>query len=670
MEAAPLTLYSLSGGCCNVVRRRSDCYYLVLPVDVDREKDSHSRRPSVESTKASMSNRRKRSRAEADAAIALENEPNHPNHLSSSDKASHDKASSEKSNSNDDDYVLGSRTSLPSLLLDSHQRTSKKTSRSTPAVIGSGQNSSSSASTLFGRVMQQSSEKAATASVHQTPTKQAPIKCSSFLSPGGFALRSMVESAASPFCFRQHDNSNSALLATPTALKPTWRQASTIESIPWDWSLKERVVLLSSAFDKPSAWRWMQNGGPSVDSSDNTSRSNRWNKGRSYWQHPASLSPAATASSNFMDSQRTESMLEPSKLSSKLEPSKLGSKLEARAEQQQASPSERAWQQLQYPSVSHDTSVAEQEWSAAFLSLYRKWQLAPGISSATTAYFYSYGTDHTLLFRYNDADEPEVLISSCGLSFRDWLKSQGILLRVGLQDDAWVEDGWKVQTGDDTVKNMATNPTSPAVAAELAALRRAQVFGQTVGAGVSISYRSRAPLQALQQRRRWLQQVQPLRGVGADACSAVAEYYHNCRGQIMGTRGNISTLPFLMAPSTLGAFSHASLQQLSVRLAPGRVDVLGTLLPGNVRDLIAAAVEFVDLDEDEEEEGAEGRLEVRSTLSRQWASRTVRPMDDAVVGQSTLCALEDETGELVTQVVWDGDEPDHVSFKVEPVAAT
>ena len=99
--------------------------------------------------------------------------------------------------------------------------------------------------------------------------------------------------------------------------------------------------------------------------------------------------------------------------------------------------------------------------------------------------------------------------------------------------------GTQVWTEDDAnqPQHHATSatPPSPAAAAELAALRRAHVFGNTVGADVSVSFRAgqRTTFDIAQQRRAWAQ-VPALRVAGVDDCAAVAEYYANTHGQVAG----------------------------------------------------------------------------------------------------------------------------------------
>lgn len=409
----------------------------------------------------------------------------------------------------------------------------------------------------------------------------------------------------------------------------------------------------------------------------------QWHAARTHWQYPATpIKVTPTAASSTAGLERSESNVFATTTTMMEASNKFAysSKMESRAEKTLPSPSEQAWQQLQYP-PSTKTLVVEKEWQGALTSLYHTWRIA---EASTSAYFYCRGPDHTLLFFYNDANghQPQAMISCCNRQFRTWFESQhGITpLKVGFATtEDWSEatsvSRWKDMGKTATVAS-SLSPASPALAAELAALRRAHVFGRTVGADVSVSIRGQgAGANQIAAQRRALQQVPPLVAVGTDACDALMEYYRNMRGQMVGP---LSHLPLLLAPRSMGPFCHASLQTATVRLFPGRVEVLGTLLPDSIRDLVGsvvsvAATEQEETDDDDEEE-TNVRIESKTIVLRAASSSVVRPLDDAVVGQANLFVMEDGedsgVGELVSQVVWDSDQPDTLSYKVDTAALT
>ena len=630
-----------------------------------------------------MSKTRKRSRAEVAAAVTENNNKS-------------------QGAAADDDFVLGS--SLPSLWNDPTLHTTTTTSVASSvrtAPRNSSSASSSNNSTLFGRVMQSASKHGSDEpddnnsaitkqqpghASFQTPTKKAkkakrPLT-GSFLSPGGFKLRNAVE-AASPFAaFAFHDNSNSALSAAPP--KPAWRQTTTTAAYPWDWALKEKLVLQSPAFSNTADWRWMQRtlvvGNNQTNNQAATTTTTRqqhqWQQARTYWQYPhnnssnhkamtsAPMDTTTSTASRFPMNDwihSSHSVLQ----QQQMEPSKGTTALQT----EKVTPSEMACQQLQMYNNGHNSNhndTMEKEWPTAFWSVFQTWRMG------SIPYFYSRGTDHTIVCSNNN-NKPQVLISSCNRQFRTWCQTQGITLYVssGTNNKEWNEAGWKEeQQKSDLSSKHGNHPPSPEAAAELAALRRASVFGKTVGADVSVSFRAKGAVQNIALQRRVWQQVPALQVYGMDACAAVAEYYVNTRGQIAGP---LQRWPVLLACQP---FCHATLQHATVRFAAaGKVHVQGLLLPDKVQSLVQTVVDCLQVDDDdEEEEATHVTLQVTCTAAKASANGAVRPLDDVVIGQPNLWALvEDEeeapSPDVVTQITWDNDEPDGFSYKVTPGVA-
>ena len=205
------------------------------------------------------------------------------------------------------------------------------------------------------------------------------------------------------------------------------------------------------------------------------------------------------------------------------------------------------------------------------------------------------------------------------------------------------------------------------------ALRRAHVFGQTVGADVSVSFRAKGVVQNIALQRRIWQQVPALLVRGIDDCAAVAEYYVNRRGQMAGP---LEGWPVWVATRP---FCHATLQQATVRFVGNgshhQVHVQGLLLPDKVKGMVQAVVDYLQEINDDDEAATDGKLQVTYTAAKATTQGgvVVRPLDDVVIGQPQLWALMEDDEKVATmspdavaQITWDPDEPDGFSYKVAP----
>jgi len=218
------------------------------------------------------------------------------------------------------------------------------------------------------------------------------------------------------------------------------------------------------------------------------------------------------------------------------------------------------------------------EWREAFRSLYMTWmeqirQLNQnnnkriGDALVSNLYFYATTRGHTVLFRvgveqrHNASDSssppqetsgtrlfvPEIVLSSSTLDLRDKLRSMGVHLMLL---DSWHGiKGGAAFAEQDLVRSMqslgglaaASNKqqqqhnddndngvgggnhttASPNIQAELVALRRAQAFGQNVGADVSVQVHPRGSNNTLPSRSP--KRIPPLYMTGVDDCAAFFE---------------------------------------------------------------------------------------------------------------------------------------------------
>jgi hypothetical protein len=298
------------------------------------------------------------------------------------------------------------------------------------------------------------------------------------------------------------------------------------------------------------------------------------------------------------------------------------------------------------------------EWQEAFRSLYMSWmEQIRQLNCRTRAhaendahlvvqqvsdlYFYATGKGHTVLFRVgverrretssshttvpqealNDGMArfvPEIIISSSTLKLRDKLRSMGVQLMLL---DNWQSLKRGVFKEEDLTRSLQPLSTSvklqqqdnsPSIQAELVALRRAQAFGQTVGADVSVRVHSRVggghSLPSRSPKR-----IPPLYMTGLDDCAAFFEIYYNTFGDMRA--GNLyfhskanewpQDVPLLLCRK-LGPFLHSTLKSARSTMrqtktvafgecasdppASTLLSLQGYILPCAMRDIISASV--------------------------------------------------------------------------------
>lgn len=362
-------------------------------------------------------------------------------------------------------------------------------------------------------------------------------------------------------------------------------------------------------------------------------------------------------------------------------------------------------------------------------------------------YFYACGKGHVILFGVGiqeateggNGDEairlvPEILVSSSSIKTRDKLRAMGVRLTLLVNEE---EDG-DAEFREESVRQQpppaatslspptATEATTPTNSkdtaaaddddhdddkdhAELAALRIAQVFGQTAGADVSVKPRGGST--------RWTRSprtIPPLVVTGMDDCASFVEVYLNTMGQICSTNSKSSTVllkdvPRLMCRK-LGPFLHSSMQ--SYRITKKKqtldgsdnltsIDVQGLLLPCAVRDLVCAAVNGIiakqgkhgsDGDEgDGSSSDSSHNLIVRASAAEREESTVVQgtigsPSSLWLNGGSleawnevhNKCKGEQQSsstqrcqyGEVLNMAVWDSTRPTSLAYKLDYIASS
>jgi hypothetical protein len=380
------------------------------------------------------------------------------------------------------------------------------------------------------------------------------------------------------------------------------------------------------------------------------------------------------------------------------------------------------------------------EWQEAFRSLYLSWiqkvrRLAdkwdnevdiPQESDIADTYFYACGKGHTILFRVgiqqsvDDDDDnlvteerdrdaiklvPEIVITSSTRQTREKLRSMGVKLVLL---ERWEEaEGEFQESIIDSAQSQANDrqgvDASPAVKAELAALRRAQVYGQTVGADVSITTKPRSNV-----RFRSPKGIPPLVVAGEDDCAAFFEVYLNSLGQIgSGTpqAWHASDLPHdvpRLICRKLGPFLHSSMQSLDLKKKRSdsltksdgstsdehvSIELRGILLPCAVRDLICAIINGMLASEIEINSSESQNLIVRTTTydgeelqaiqgaigshSSAWLNTKADVWGHLQEGHEDGKTVQQcRYGEVLMMAVWDSTRPSALAYKLDYKTAT
>jgi len=287
------------------------------------------------------------------------------------------------------------------------------------------------------------------------------------------------------------------------------------------------------------------------------------------------------------------------------------------------------------------------------------------------SYFYCIGHDHSVLFRVamSDADEngndkrghtiAVVLVSSTSDSFRKQLEVHGMdMNKESFQflesiEEREVRIKSKIATAAVAAKKSRTTKAanksflSPGVKADLEALRRAQAFGESAGADITVKVKKPIQLQDNEEKQKLSKAV---RISGWDNVSLFFEVYLNQYGDVNNNYANggidkkgtstISnrTLPLLICRNGLGPFEHASMKRL--RLFPvekeksepdnnekevatsgsNTIDICGILLPCAIRKLLLVARKRILEDE------------VQQQREQQQSSISVSDKSDSIHG--------------------------------------
>jgi hypothetical protein len=347
-------------------------------------------------------------------------------------------------------------------------------------------------------------------------------------------------------------------------------------------------------------------------------------------------------------------------------------------------------------------------------------------------YFYCIGQDHVVLFRVVQDDQkdnsllPSVLISSTSETFRKQMQVSGVeaLELLETREEKQARENLMTESnkfaGNTGKKKMNDPAMSPSVKADLEALRRAQAFGESVGADVTVKIKK--PFMGTQLRKQ--QTPKTVRVCGWDDVSLVFEMYLNSYGNVAhmeetGENGSLAPemngtrkcLPILVCHSGLGPFEHSSMKKLRLMYAAPKteeatidrhtdnnnspesdshaINIYGTILPCAIRKLIVLGRNLLLSDE-----GTSVAIKAKpqplsppGDASRYIVLHSMRPSKQIPRSRSRVTkeslvlnqgrkqrkndaqgmVFECPTGKVVAMAVWDSSREEVAACKLENI---
>jgi hypothetical protein len=340
------------------------------------------------------------------------------------------------------------------------------------------------------------------------------------------------------------------------------------------------------------------------------------------------------------------------------------------------------------------TLGSQREWQEAFRSVYLNWcrkaeALMKNEESSDTAldtYFYCVAHDHVVVFRLDEAKGreaapnylPRVIVSSFTQFFRGTLESMGV---EGIE--VFHEQSKKAAGGTSTATRQRSTPMSPNVKADLEALRRAQAYGENVGADFFVKQQKKATQKSNSDYERL-----PLSVSGLDNVSIFFEVYLNLLGRIASPSARKEALPTIYCRN-VGPFLHASMKSLKVWPVKSKetdsVEVEGMILPCSVRKMVGhLAADFVKgVGQSQNQRflqgdaGITGYMVVQAVTEKEpshplkmlkdsatfngWGNGIKEEQADASSNECYEC----ENGKAVQLVVWDASSKNVVACNIE-----
>lgn len=351
-----------------------------------------------------------------------------------------------------------------------------------------------------------------------------------------------------------------------------------------------------------------------------------------------------------------------------------------------------------------------------------RYQNAHSHNITLNSYFYCIGCDHSVLFRADLSNEdnkndgsiyaiPVVLISSTSDSFRKKLEENGLntndnnnfqLLESIEERNA--REKLKIAAAAKKSKSIAITDISllsPTLKADLEALRKAQAYGESAGADITVQLKK--PSIKTQDDCLKSNLSKAVRISGWDNVSLFFEVYVNEYGAVNSKGSNDndekiaptkSRLPMLICRHGLGPFQHASSK--NIRSFPvekenvsensasrtNAIDICGILLPCAIRQLLLVARNQIleeetqkQLNGDEEQNSHQQQNSSRYVVLN--SSRTNKPLSDPLMfglnetlvfnqGRKKKDSIfECPNGKVISMALWDTSREEVAACKID-----
>ena len=424
-----------------------------------------------------------------------------------------------------------------------------------------------------------------TTSTTTTTTSRSP----SFSSPGGFGLLKILDSVASPFRGKEGTPTKSPLPSAAVS-DDEWKEVELNTTDIYDWSIQHRVRLechpgqcLPASIQRSVEETEQEGLEHFIIGTTAATPHGQWEAAMLYWQYPADTRPLQTSEiASIWKSEFTTLPLKPPT-------SKPDSVIQLANNMMKAVRGPTATLHKLARDLDQSNIKRQREWQDAFRSLYFAWRRT---LESKQSYFYALLQNQAILFKAQKQSDgtiiPIIVMTTSTLEFRKRLKKERIQLLDFQDQKPFDENIWAQSQPDIFAKQEISTP----IRSDLEAIRKAQAFGETAGADVSVSTKS-----VKQTANR---KIPPLYMTGDDDCDAFFEIFMN----ICVT----NEIPTLLT-RRVGRFLHASIKTLSVthrreghHIAKGSSDdnnatleLRGPILPCAINELMhATAAQMID----------------------------------------------------------------------------
>jgi hypothetical protein len=510
-------------------------------------------------------------------------------------------------------------------------------------------------SSLFGAVMKTStpSKPPRVSWDPSTPNRStlphSSTDITSFESPGGFGLLKLLDSVASPFRGKEGTPTKS-----PVPMEPAeWTELALDATEITDWSIQPRLriechpghLLPSSIHGKAEM---EQEGFDRFVMGTAASPEAQWEAAMLYWQYPPDVRQQQQPSEVASLWNTEFSIMSAKPHATKPE---LATKLANDMIKSVRGPTATLHKLAR--NLVDGNDKRRREWQDAFRSLYFAWRRT---LESKHGYCYAVLPYQIILFRPqihpDGAVIPMVVMTSSTMDLRRRLRRVGVQLYTLPDQTRFDEEMW-AQPKISTNKEISTP-----IRSDLEALRKAQAFGETAGADVSVSTKL--------GKRSTSRKIPALYMTGDDDCAAFFEIYMNS--------GDPNELPTLLS-RRVGHFLHASIKTLRTthrreehQISNAKnsencasLELRGPILPCAISELMQATA--AKMSQDAQSSGSRHSSKDEEIGSHYFVMQT-SPIDVAIYNSS--CLLNSATNlNSVSTRVWDVSRKNIVTIKWE-----